>query len=91
VPSGVSGVARHSPLWHIIDEVATPNIFYIDQDPYLRKQVSSNSSKFQANIWQDGPLNSLNLKVDDADMIGLLVGFETWDSGTSKWILLRHR
>jgi hypothetical protein len=84
VPSGVSGAARHSPLWHIIDEVATSNIFYIDWDPYVRKQVSSNSSKFQTNIWQDGPLNSLNLKVNGADMIGLLVGFETWDSGTSK-------
>jgi hypothetical protein len=82
VPSGVSGAARHSPLRHIIDEVATP---------YVRKQVSSNSSKFQANIRQDGPLNSLNLKVNDADTIGLLVGFETRDSGTSKWIPLQHR
>jgi hypothetical protein len=75
MPAEVQGAARNgtplSAVAYIVDEVATWNIFYIDQDSYVRQRVSSNSSAFQTNIWQDGPLNTLNLKANDADMIGL--------------------
>ena len=75
VPGGVQGAARNgtplSAVAYIVEEVATWNIFYVDQDSYVRQRVSSNSSTFQTNIWQDGPLNALNLKANDADMIGL--------------------
>lgn len=60
-----------SAVAYLVDEVATWHIFYIDQDLYVRQRTSSNASAYQTNIWQDGPLNNLNLKANNADMIGL--------------------
>lgn len=71
VPSGARNGTPISAVAYIVEEVATWNIFYIDQDAYVRQRVSSNGSQFQTNIWQDGPLNTLNLKANDADLIGL--------------------
>jgi hypothetical protein len=71
VSSGARNATPLSAVAYIVNEVATWHIFYIDQDSYVRQRISSNGSAFQTNIWQDGPLNSLNLKANDADMIGL--------------------
>jgi hypothetical protein len=71
VPSGARNGTPISAVAYIVEEVATWNIFYIDQESYVRQRVSSNGSQFQTNVWQDGPLNDLNLKANDADMIGL--------------------
>ena len=82
MPSEVPGAARNGmPLFavaDIVEEVATRNIVYIDQDSYVPQRASSNSSQFRTNIWQDGPLNSVNLKANDADMIGLQACY--WDN-----------
>jgi hypothetical protein len=71
VSSGARNGTPISAVAYIVEEVATWNIFYIDQESYVRQRVNSNASRFQDNIWQDGPLNDLNLKANDADMIGL--------------------
>ena len=60
-----------SAVAYIVDEVANWHLFYIDKDSYVRQRISSNGSEFQTNIWTDGPLNGLNLKANEADMIGL--------------------
>lgn len=71
VSSGARNATPLSAVAYIINEVATWHIFYIDQDSYVRQRTSSNGSAFQTNIWQDGPLNTLNLRANDVDMIGL--------------------
>jgi hypothetical protein len=71
VSSGARNGTPLSAVAYLVNEVATWHIFYIDQDSYVRQRTSSNGSAFQTNIWQDGPLNTLNLKANDADMIGL--------------------
>ena len=60
-----------SAVAYLVDEVATWHIFYINNDSYVQQRTSTNGSAFQTNIWTDGPLNDLNLKANDADMIGL--------------------
>jgi hypothetical protein len=71
VSSGARNATPLSAVAYIVNEVATWHIFYIDQDSYVRQRISSNGSAFQTNIWKDGPLNTLNLQANDADMIGL--------------------
>lgn len=71
VSSGARNGTPISAVAYIINEVANWHIFYIDQDSYVRQRTSSNGSAFQTNIWEDGPLNTLNLRANDADMIGL--------------------
>jgi hypothetical protein len=71
VSSGARNATPLSAVAYIVNQVATWHIFYIDQDSYVRQRTSSNGSAYQTNIWQDGPLNALNLKANDADMIGL--------------------
>ena len=43
------------------------HIFYVAKDNRVRQKVNSNST----NIWQDGPLNALNLTAYDAPNVGL--------------------
>lgn len=64
-----------SAVAYIVDEIANWHLFYIDQDNYVRQRVNTNASAFQTNIWNDGPLNQLHLKANDADMIGLQACF----------------
>ena len=71
VTSGARNGTPLSAVAYTVNETAWWHIFYIDQDSYVRQRTSSNGSEFQTNIWQDGPLNDLNLKANDADMIGL--------------------
>jgi hypothetical protein len=52
---------------YVLGSVAKRHIFYIDKSGYVRQRTSTNIT----NIWQEGPLNSLNLKALDADSVGL--------------------
>ncbi len=60
-----------SAVAYIDNTTAQWHLFYINQDGNVNQRTSSNSSQFQVNIWQDGPLNSLNLQALDADSVGL--------------------
>lgn len=71
VNSGARNGTPLSAVAYIVNEVATWHIFYIDVNSYVRQRTSSNGSAFQTNIWQDGPLNALNLKASDTDQVGL--------------------
>ncbi|KAL5389669.1 hypothetical protein DPSP01_002164 [Paraphaeosphaeria sporulosa] len=56
--SAVSYSLNDTSVWHI---------FYISKDGHVKQKVNSNST----NIWQDGPLNSLNLTAYAAPNVGL--------------------
>ncbi|KAF2113105.1 hypothetical protein BDV96DRAFT_496974 [Lophiotrema nucula] len=56
--STVSYAINGTALWHL---------FYIDTNNIVRQKQNSNST----NIWQDGPLNALNLTAYDAPNVGL--------------------
>jgi hypothetical protein len=56
--SAVAYALNSTNKWHI---------FYISKDGYLRQKSNSNVT----NIWEDGPLNAQNLKVLDADSVGM--------------------
>lgn len=43
------------------------HIFYIDVDNYVRQKSGNN----RTSLWTNGTLNALNLKVYDADLVGL--------------------
>lgn len=60
-----------STVAYILDSVATWHLFYISKDNILKQRISSNASDFQTNIWEDGPLTSLNLSVNNADAVGM--------------------
>jgi hypothetical protein len=49
---------NHYTQWHL---------FYIDKNNHVRQKQNSNAT----NIWQDGPLNDLNLTAYDAPNVGL--------------------
>ncbi len=51
------------------------HLFYINKDGNVNQPTISNSSQFQVNMWQDGPLNSLNLQALDADSAGLQASY----------------
>lgn len=53
------------------DYIATWHLFYVSEDNFLKQRVQTNESQFQTNIWDDGPLNDLNLKVNEADSVGM--------------------
>jgi len=53
------------------ESVATWHLFYVSEDNLLKKRIQNNESQFQTNIWEDGPLNDLNLQVNDADSVGM--------------------
>ncbi|PSN65440.1 hypothetical protein BS50DRAFT_497710 [Corynespora cassiicola Philippines] len=56
-----------SVVSYAINDTAMWHIFYISKDNRVRQKQNSNST----NIWQDGPLNDLNLTVYDAPNVGL--------------------
>ncbi|KAF2683222.1 hypothetical protein K458DRAFT_340129 [Lentithecium fluviatile CBS 122367] len=56
--SAVSYSLKGTSVWHI---------FYISEDGFVRQKQNSNST----NIWEDGPLNELNLTTYDAPNVGL--------------------
>ncbi|KAF2259208.1 hypothetical protein CC78DRAFT_81105 [Lojkania enalia] len=56
--STVSYAINGTAMWHL---------FYIDRNNLVRQKLNSNST----NIWQDGPLNELNLTVYNAPSVGL--------------------
>lgn len=60
-----------STVAYILDSVATWHLFYVSKDNILKQRTQSNASDFQTNIWEDGPLTSLNLSVNDADAVGM--------------------
>jgi hypothetical protein len=64
-----------SAVAYVVNDVATWHLFYINTDNVVVESISSNASAYQDNIWRDGPLNQLNLKANDADMVGLQACF----------------
>lgn len=60
-----------STVAYIVDSVATWHLFYVSEDNILKQRTQSNASSFQTNIWEDGPLTRLELKVNDADSVGM--------------------
>jgi hypothetical protein len=59
----------------VVNDTAQWHLFFIDTDNYVTERINSNSSAFQENTWKDGPLNQLNLKANDQDMVGLQACF----------------
>ena len=60
-----------STVAYIQNSIATWHLFYVSEDNLLRQRIQTNASQYQTNIWQDGPLNQLNLRVNDADTVGM--------------------
>lgn len=60
-----------STVAYIVDSIATWHLFYVSKDNILKQRTQSNASSFETNIWEDGPLNQLELKVNDADAVGM--------------------
>ena len=52
-------------------EVAQWHLYYINHENIVTERISNNASKYQDNIWSDGPLTQLGLKALDADTVGL--------------------
>lgn len=70
--SAVSYVLNESSRWHV---------FYVDQNNTLKQRSNSNTT----NVWEDGPINALNLKVYDADMVGMQACWYGNDYGDSDY------
>jgi len=64
------------------DYVSTWHLFYIDRNNTLRQRSNSNASY----LWVDGPLNELELKVWDADQVGMQACWYGNDYGDSDYI-----
>lgn len=78
------------------DSIATWHLFYVSEENVLKQRIQTNESQFQTNIWDDGPLNDLDLKVNDADTVGMQACYllvcpplDTYRSLTKQWELLR--
>jgi hypothetical protein len=59
----------------VVNETAQWHLFFINEDNYVTERINSNTSVYQENTWHDGPLNQLNLKANDQDMVGLQACF----------------
>jgi len=59
----------------VVNDTAQWHLFFINKDNYVTERINSNTSVYQENIWQDGPLNQLDLKASDQDMVGLQACF----------------
>ena len=57
---------------YLVEEVASWHVFYLDRNDYVRELTNTNESSLELNFWQNGPLNQLNLKANDADRVGLV-------------------
>lgn len=62
-----------SAVAYIVNSVATWHLFYINDQNIVQQRTSSNSSSFQTNIWQNGPINSLNLQAygEEGELVGM--------------------
>ena len=60
-----------STVAFVADEAATWHAFYLDRNSYVRELINTNASSLEDNFWQNGPLNELNLKANDADRVGI--------------------
>ncbi|KAK4502250.1 hypothetical protein PRZ48_005675 [Zasmidium cellare] len=70
--SAVSYVSRGVSTWHV---------FYIDQNSTIRQRSNGNAS----NVWVDGPISDMNVKVYDADLIGMQACWYGNDYGDSDY------
>lgn len=68
--------------------VSTWHLFYIDQNNTLRQRSNSNASSAYTTpgIWTDGPINNLDLKVWDADQVGMQACWYGNDYGDSDYV-----
>ena len=71
VASNAKNATPLSTVAYIVDNIATWHLFYISEDNILKQRVQTNESQFQTNIWKDGPINDLQLKVYNGDMVGM--------------------
>jgi hypothetical protein len=71
VASGARNATPISAVAYLNNNVAEWHVFYIDFKGFVRERIASNSSAYGTNLWNDGQINKLNLKANDADMIGL--------------------
>ncbi|KAF2718068.1 hypothetical protein K431DRAFT_142310 [Polychaeton citri CBS 116435] len=58
------------------------HIFYIDRNNTLRQRSNSNTT----NVWVDGPIGDLNLKVLDADQLGMQACWYGSDYGDTDYV-----
>lgn len=56
-----------SVVAYALGDIAQRHLFYIDRNGHVRQISNTNVT----NIWQEGPLNALNLTAFDADSVGL--------------------
>ncbi|KAF7194603.1 hypothetical protein HII31_04109 [Pseudocercospora fuligena] len=70
-----------SAVSYVLNESSTWHVFYIDQNNTLKQRSNSNTT----NVWEDGPINDLNLKVFDADTIGMQACWYGNDYGDSDY------
>ena len=49
------------------NDTSTWHIFYIDTGNLVRQKTFTNLT----NVWEDGPINNLNLQANDKPMVGL--------------------
>lgn len=71
--SAVSYVLHNASTWHV---------FYIDQNDTIKQRSNSNTT----NVWADGPINKLNLKAYDAEMVGMQACYYGNEYGDSDYI-----
>jgi hypothetical protein len=56
---------------YLNNNVAEWHVFDVDVEGFVRVQIASHDSVYLTYLWNDGPINKLNLKANDADVIGL--------------------
>ncbi|KAI5362178.1 hypothetical protein Slin14017_G074150 [Septoria linicola] len=71
-----------SAVSYVLNETSTWHVFYVDQNHNLKQRSNSNRTGY----WQDGPINDLNLKVYDADLVGMQACFYGSEYGDSDYI-----
>jgi hypothetical protein len=49
------------------NDTSTWHLFYISTDNLVRQKIFTNVT----NLWQDGPINNLNVQANDKPMVGL--------------------
>ncbi|KAI6859960.1 hypothetical protein KC338_g7156 [Hortaea werneckii] len=70
--SAVAYTTNGTSTWHI---------FYIDEDNLIKQRSNSNTT----NVWVDGPINTANLKANDADQVGMQACWYGNDYGDSDY------
>ncbi|RMY31329.1 hypothetical protein D0866_07363 [Hortaea werneckii] len=70
--SAVAYTTNGTSTWHI---------FYIDQNNLIKQRSNSNTT----NVWVDGPINTANLKANDANQVGMQACWYGNDYGDSDY------